>query len=534
MSFAAVSAAITGESGIMDRERFVPIENETALALARDWKSLYRYRSLAESLFQAVYVDVGAYETKFGGLGIMAYVSPKYRDISYKRGKVEEPDTVEFGKLRSLVRRALGHYWSAGSGYYEIEVGVSTRQTYAPPQKPYYYQGVYRPPTKEGEPQMNLQVVESIVMFIYGHMFEKELSPRQHPLLLAIPPFMSEIERNTLYAILFSYLWIPYISLVDSAILTMHAHGCGNGTAVVVSIGALHAWVEFIVDGKPLNKGPVPVVYIDGEQITRATEAKKTSYTRPPLAGKVESRVADVEKLAQTFASWIFDGANATPIETRKALFSNIIVTGGLAKPMLQPLQNHLHNLIHKDRTVAGSVFASFHLSENPALDNVRGAEVFLSLPTARDSFVCIDKLPARLVELAASRNFTLDHTIRRPLPDDEEGEGDDVIWWGIRSREWEIQAWKFTMEQIFQAFGRKLPGEYGRHLYGLRFGPLRAGAWVDDGKPGVDDPTRFCAMVEGREVKDEGAVERRKETINNLVVRQSGRPVVEPHHEDY
>ncbi|KAJ3082140.1 hypothetical protein HK102_001892 [Quaeritorhiza haematococci] len=493
MSFAAVSTAITGESGIMDRERFVPIENETAVALARDWKSLYRYRSLAESLFQAVYVDVGAHETKFGGLGIMAYVSPRQRDVNDDRDTDEEPDKVEIGKLPSI--------------------------------KPYHYQGAYPPPTKEGEPHINLLVVESIIMYLYGHMFEKELSPRQHPLLLAIPPFISEIERNTLYATLFSYLWIPYISLVDSAILTMHAHGCGHGTAVVVSIGALHAWVELIVDGKPITKGPVPVAYIDGEQITKATSKESTtSSDSTPATSKDETLVVDADKLAQTLASWIFDGANATPAATRKQLLANIILTGGLAKPVLEPLRTQLQNLIYKDPAVAGAMFASFHLSENPALDNIRGAEVFISLPTARDSFICIDTLPTRLVELATNRNFTLDHMVRggRTANDDD----DEDEWWGMRQGEWEIRAWKFTMEQIFQSFGRKMEG-FGRHYYGLRFGNLKAGKWVDDGVPGVDDPTRFCAMMEGREVKDDGAADRRRETINNLVEQQRGRPVI-------
>lgn len=167
-----------------------------------------------------------------------------------------------------------------------------------------------------------------------------------------------------------SKLQIPYLALIDSAVLSLLPHAIQ--TAIVVSVGASHVWVAPISKYRPVYKYPLPVFRIPnrsgGLRWKPEEEIERLFFTEPQEV-VVPAPTVDLEKLIKDAAALL---ARSEPDATTPTIF----LTGGQAPYV---------------RSLLKSRFTNVTLSPTPEEDIVKGAEVFASQPGARDAFVRLE-----------------------------------------------------------------------------------------------------------------------------------------------
>ena len=163
---------------------------------------------------------------------------------------------------------------------------------------------------------------------------------------------------------------IPYLALVDSAVLSLLPHAIP--TAIVVSIGASHVWVAPISNYRPAYKYPLPVFRIPnktgGLRWKPKAEVEQLFFTDPE-EGVLPAPTVNLEKLIKNASSLLTQAEQTTTAHP-------IFLTGGQSPYIHSFLQSRFANVIQ---------------SPTPKEDNVRGAEVFASQPSARDAFVKLE-----------------------------------------------------------------------------------------------------------------------------------------------
>ncbi|KAJ1558008.1 hypothetical protein HK096_004085 [Nowakowskiella sp. JEL0078] len=430
--YPSLSATIQHISNAINSGRPILTESDDAAVLGLmylDWRSLFRYRLLAESHFQVLFVDIGSYETKFSALGLDPLIQKRH-SFHFKSIGPAQKQPSKIGLLESIVYRSPGHYWGSGSGFISISVGN---------QDNYYLEDVGIHPYMESTNKhyIQTQALESIIVYLLENMFEAELSPRQHPLLLPLPSFVSIIEKKTIYMNLFADLRLPYIGIVSSAHMVLHAHGMQNSTSIVACLGARYLWTETYITGQSVLADPVSV---------RLVEHSKTSS----------------QIVAELITELIIETLILNP-DYQTTLCRNIILTGGrinnsnLIDKIFVELLKSIKNLglaCGEPRLI---------VSEEPQMDVIRGCINFMSHPLAKSSFLCIDSLPKLQDELLVYKQ-------------EMDSAGSYIELWP--------EEWEFTLRNVLPDMGLS---SYDRMNYKK---PPNSSRFSDNGA--VDNPKWF------------------------------------------
>ncbi|KAJ3130245.1 hypothetical protein HK098_004292 [Nowakowskiella sp. JEL0407] len=408
----------------------IPYSFETSAALSilqRDWRALYRYKYLADKYFQVVCIDMGAWSTKYMAIGLKE----------------------KFNAVRSKIHKRSGHYWSAGSGSYEVYLG-----TFIGKETPdfainscnfYPFPNIINEDTTALSHTMFLDALETSVVYLYEKAFTKELPPRQHPLLLAVPSFITPAEKVVILTSLFADLAIPYISLVDSSLLTLHTHGLSQSTAIVASVGCRHLFVRAFKKGRAINHY-VRSIAINDWLATSLDESRRDD-------------VEFLKNISSQIISLICESIEGVDDATRETLFANVVLTGGRAVAVRKFVLAGLSDVF--------TFPVRINMTENPSFDVIHGCESYLSLPESKDGFIKIDSVDQ--------------------LPPKSGGMGDSQDGW-MRPR----ILWQFTRQKLFHALGKGRRGGW-KWLRGFRESD---GEWyIDRQNAHIDFPGWFLEI---------------------------------------
>eukprot|EP00593_Proboscia_inermis_P010837 CAMPEP_0171324024 /NCGR_PEP_ID=MMETSP0816-20121228/115931_1 /TAXON_ID=420281 /ORGANISM="Proboscia inermis, Strain CCAP1064/1" /LENGTH=379 /DNA_ID=CAMNT_0011822859 /DNA_START=479 /DNA_END=1615 /DNA_ORIENTATION=- len=205
-------------------------------AKTKQWKTAYRRRHVSEKFFDVVTVDVGSLASK---------MTSKYGD--------EDKSFV----VDSVIRRSMGHLWSAGHGLKNYIVGGGNTISNGTRDFALQMEIGHRTPYKEGT--LDVQVMG----IICAHLVEKMSTNRlnynyrvtcaEYPINVVEPAFgFHDGERAQLCSI-FASFDVPFIGFVNGAVaaLACGRDPCDHG--IVVMLGGSNSTVSIVSSGAVLR-----------------------------------------------------------------------------------------------------------------------------------------------------------------------------------------------------------------------------------------------------------------------------------------
>lgn len=371
---------------------FIAPKVDSRLLLTHDWYNLYRYGVNMRASFPILAIDIGSRYTRF----CVSDRKEKTEEMLWeqvRRSYYTDEDTREearrmrrsvyqypIGIVRSVFYRDQGHYWSAGQGYGEMYLASEDEGSYdhREYESDRYYFSPYAPDSSLAP--VTGQWREIVYFVSYYLMPDRRGYSRRLPIAYVMAPFCHVAAADLPKDLIAS---LPFVTTVDAATAVVVSHEATDG--IVISCGASFVWIapvknlSLAYDKAECQKA---VIHLDqrleAEELGKDGRSVEDEYVR---SSRLDTE-SSVEMLIATsdFTEHLFHALDKCPN-------GPIFLYGGQAKVFYGPLCSLL------TKSGLGSK-VPVKMSDSPADDALRGAQMRLHLPGGKDMFRKSDMVP--------------------------------------------------------------------------------------------------------------------------------------------